>query len=129
MALEGFDAFEREMDETERDIAREWREYVTSIIIILDERIVFRSPVDTGRFRANNFISLGDISDAYFEDRMQQADELATLVTMRDYQDVHYQNNTPYGPFLEEGSSSQAPAGVYAVTVEELKDLFDVEEI
>ena len=46
---------------------------------------------------------------------------LAALKKLKPYKVVFISNNVDYIEFLEEGSSKQAPNGMVAVTVEELR--------
>jgi hypothetical protein len=90
------------------------------ISLALLSEIVQRSPVDTGRFRANNQVSIGsadyselsavDISGAA---TIQQGS--AVIAQGRPYSVIYIQNNLSYAEALENGHSQQAPAGVYAL--------------
>lgn len=88
--------------------------------------VVTRTPVDTGRARANWQASNGapvldqldttDAGKALSQGRgvIDQAPKFAT---------TYITNNLDYIQFLEEGSSSQAPQGMVAVTIEELQSI------
>jgi hypothetical protein len=123
-----------------------FRESVPRLVKIVQGKIVLdvfagvirRSPVDTGRFRANWHVTIGAPSAAYEEDartgRPRRAGSSgpipprsgdtetarqvgASLLAMELGQAVYITNNTPYGWRLEEGFSPQAPQGVLLVTV------------
>lgn len=87
---------------------------------VLNE-IVSRSPVDTGRFRANNHVSIGspeygttDATDKAGSATLQQGS--AVIAKGKPYSVIYIQNNLPYAESLENGHSQQAPAGIYAVS-------------
>jgi hypothetical protein len=89
-------------------------------LAILNE-IVLRSPVDTGRFRGNNIVSVGApvyTSSANVDptgsETIQQGVRMMT--GLEPYTQVFIQNNLIYAVPLEDGHSKQAPAGIYAVS-------------
>lgn len=94
---------------------------VRVIAIALLNEIVLRSPVDTGRFRGNNIVSVGtpvytntvnvDPSGA---ETIQAG--VRAVTGLEPYTQVFIQNNLPYAVPLEDGHSQQAPAGIYAVS-------------
>jgi hypothetical protein len=83
--------------------------------------IVLRSPVDTGRFRGNNIVSVGAPVYASSENLDPSGSEtiqrgLSAMSGLEPYTQVYIQNNLPYATALEDGHSKQAPGGVYAVS-------------
>ena len=84
--------------------------------------VVEQSPVDEGRFRGNNIVSVdsADLSQSETTDATGAATIEAGASTINSarnpYQIIYVQNNLPYAEELERGSSQQAPAGVYSVT-------------
>lgn len=89
------------------------------ISMALLSEIVTRSPVDTGRFRANNQVSIGspdysvtDAADKSGGATLQQGS--AVIAQGKPYSVIYIQNNLPYAEALENGHSKQAPTGVYA---------------
>ncbi|KIC79130.1 hypothetical protein [Pseudomonas sp. C5pp] len=94
---------------------------VRVIALAMLNEIVLRSPVDTGRFRGNNIVSVGApvyTSSANVDptgsDTIQQGVRVVT--GLEPYTQVFIQNNLPYAVPLEDGHSQQAPAGIYAVS-------------
>lgn len=97
------------------DVGRKLR--IVSMALLTE--IVNRSPVDTGRFRANNQVSIGspdysqltevDVSGAK---TIQQGS--AVIARGKPYSVIYIQNNLPYAESLENGHSNQAPTGIYA---------------
>ncbi|MNJ36464.1 hypothetical protein D3C77_312540 [compost metagenome] len=74
-----------------------------------------------GRFRANNIVTIGDPS--YSQLDATDANGSATIAKgaavlngVSAYSVVYIQNNLPYAERLEDGHSTQAPGGVYAVS-------------
>ncbi|RAS34014.1 MULTISPECIES: HK97 gp10 family phage protein [unclassified Pseudomonas] len=94
---------------------------VRVIAMSLLNEIVLRSPVDTGRFRGNNIVSVGApvyTSTANVDPTGAETIQSgARAVTgLEPYTQVFIQNNLPYAGPLEDGHSQQAPAGIYAVS-------------
>lgn len=94
---------------------------VRVIAIAMLNEIVLRSPVDTGRFRGNNIVSVGapvyvstlNVDPAGAETIQNGA---RAVTGLEPYTQVFIQNNLPYAGPLEDGHSQQAPAGIYAVS-------------
>lgn len=97
-------------------------EVVANIAAAVDAR----SPVDTGRFRANWNYGLGapDLSTS-----MSTAPALGRIVAEIPEQasgKVHFiSNSLPYAQRLENGWSKQAPAGIVSRTVVEFQSFID----
>ncbi|MCE0850550.1 HK97 gp10 family phage protein [Pseudomonas asiatica] len=94
---------------------------VRVIALAMLNEIVLRSPVDTGRFRGNNIVSVGApvyTSSANVDptgsETIQQG--VRVMTGLEPYTQVFIQNNLPYAVPLEDGHSQQAPAGIYAVS-------------
>lgn len=109
------------MDAVEGDIA----ERRTDAALLAYNYIVLRSPVDTGRFRANHTITYGapaqgvrptsSAADAFARERS------ALLAGAREPFDIVWiANNLPYALPLERGHSRQAPRGVYRISFEDV---------
>lgn len=99
----------------EEDVGKHLR--IISMALLTE--IVTRSPVDTGRFRANNQVSIGspDYSelaavDTSGAETIQQGS--AVIAKGKPFSVIYIQNNLPYAEPLENGHSKQAPTGVYA---------------
>lgn len=93
-------------------------------------RIMVRSPVDTGRFRGNWQIDIGRPAQEWLEkfDKSGQQtimEEAAKLIEFRLGQTIHFRNNVPYSVRLEYGWSQQAPTGMVRVTIAEAQDIAD----
>lgn len=101
--------------------------YIASQILT---EVVKMSPVDTGRFRNNNLVSIGSAdygrtdSDkgaklpkgsthgvGSYDDGMMMLNSNTQRIK---YPVIYIQNNLPYAESLENGHSQQAPSGIYA---------------
>lgn len=91
-------------------------------------RLVLRSPVAQGRYRANHRVTIGGPTTAEIETEDPSgaatiAAGEAVLATIRDdapFEPIHMGNAARHAEALEYGHSSQAPQGVYGVTFNEL---------
>ena len=92
---------------------------IRAIAIQILNVVVETSPVDTGRFRNNNMVSL----DAPDLSETEQVDPSGVIALQRgigviskaaNYGVIYIQNNLPYAEALENGHSKQAPTGIYA---------------
>lgn len=91
------------------------------LTIEMHEQITIRAPIDTGRFMANNIVSVGEpvfySVNRYDRDGLEtRALAEAALAALEPYSVVYIQNNLIYAGALEDGHSGQAPAGVYGVS-------------
>ncbi len=94
---------------------------VRVIAMAMLNEIVLRSPVDTGRFRGNNIVTVGAPVYAATESLDPSGGEtitrgLAAMTGLEPYTQVFIQNNLPYAEKLEDGYSRQAPAGIYGTS-------------
>ena len=94
-------------------------------------KIVERSPVDTGRYRSSHGISVEE-PDLALLSQQKSFDEMTWRELSSDLLEkslafkwtvadnaIWFYNPVEYAIFLENGSSSQAPSGVYAVSLTE----------
>lgn len=116
------------------DLARICQKYkgdikkaVQKITMEAFRRVILRTPVDTGRARANWSVSEGQIGSTYEIDVVDQSGNktVATATRTVDGWDCHgsifLSNNLPYIIPLEYGSSNQAPGGMIRLTVAEMQ--------
>ena len=90
----------------------------------IDRRLVLKTPVDTGRARANWLASVGQPSSEVSgrEDPTGAAaiSQAANEITRAQFFPVIYlNNNLPYIGALNAGSSQQAPAGFVEASINE----------
>lgn len=109
-------------------------------------RIIMRSPVDTGRFRANWVLSFDDASEVTVEredkgvvttngsgNSTVKSEIEGILIGSTSWigKKAYLVNNLPYGKYLEYGTplggpiSQQAPQGMVRLTVNEYADVLD----
>lgn len=99
------------------------------IALDLLRRIVFRTPVDTGRARGNWQTALGASSRSEI-DRLDTSGGTsvsvgsAVIAGARPYGVITIFNNVDYIEYLEGGSSQQAPIGMVAVSLAEVEAQF-----
>lgn len=102
-------------DKTELELDR----VVRKIAFDVDRRVTKKTPVDTGRARANWNVSVGEI------DTSIQLDTFSKKVTNLGRGDgenpIYITNSLPYIFSLEHGGSRQAPSGMVEVTMAEIK--------
>lgn len=81
--------------------------------------LLLRSPVDTGRFQANWRIGINK-PDLTTDESTTTPD--GSEINVAKWGDtIHMTNNLPYARPLEDGSSSQAPAGIVGPTFDAMK--------
>ncbi len=97
-------------------------------MIELFNRVIQKSPVDTGRFRANWNCSIGspDLSTSQAIDpsgsgAISKANSTVVSYTLNG-QSVFLTNNLPYADRLENGWSKQAPNGMVRLSMMEIQN-------
>ena len=113
-------------DVVEEDLTKR----VRTIALAMLQEIVLRSPVDTGRFRNNNIVSI--VSPVYASTVETDASGAGTISRgaaamsgLEPYTTVFIQNNLPYAQRLEDGHSKQAPpGGIYAASFHGVSQAF-----
>lgn len=94
-------------------------------------RVVLKSPVKTGRFRANWTVAVGrqDLSITDEVDPTGQktiAKGTPIILGQKGPAVIWLSNNLPYAQALENGHSKQAPMGMVALTYNELMQIVRV---
>ena len=138
--------FNREID----DFARKLPEKVTvmqkKIVLEALRRLIQKTPVDTGRARLNWQVTIDHPAEGQLDlrkfDKAKKAaavvdapplsmvgqevitEAVGVLRSLPPFEMVWISNNVDYIEFLEHGSSQQAPEGMLAVTIEELRMIF-----
>lgn len=113
-------------DVVEEDLTKR----VRTIALAMLQEIVLRSPVDTGRFRNNNIVSI--VSPVYASTVETDASGAGTISRgaaamsgLEPYTTVFIQSNLPYAQRLEDGHSKQAPpGGIYAASFHGVSQAF-----
>lgn len=121
--------------------------FVKKIVLEVFSRAMMKSPVDTGRFRANWMVGIGASDESIVEVEETDAHGSVSPSAMSRGQQklaslafgvpVHVSNNLPYAGIIENGGyplnpkggdgktingySTQAPQGVLGISVEEVE--------
>lgn len=95
------------------------------------EGVVLRSPVDTGFFRANWQVNIGQRPDGVIQsyDLAGGATITRGLAVIQQAQpgdEIWISNAVVYGPALENGHSQQAPQGMVRLTLADLRSSLGV---
>ena len=112
------------IDKARGDVDRAVRQSV----VLATQSLVLRSPVDTGRFRANWVMGVGSMnlstSLTTSKDGSAAIERIANQMQAQEGGAVFYiTNSLPYARPLEYGHSNQAPNGMVRLTVVELPNL------
>jgi len=128
--------FEDDINKFQRKTADKMDKIVRKISLEILSSVVFKSPVDTGRFRSNWQVSIGSVPSGtvgyqgtetiaeragskgpVYEATVAKSKGTADSAKAGDV--IYIANNLPYAVRLEEGYSGQAPAGMVTLTVQE----------
>ena len=111
------------------EVANDKVESIVKVTMIeLFNRVIQKSPVDTGRFRANWNCSIGspDLSTSQAIDPSGSSSISKATSTVVSYtlngQSVFLTNNLPYADRLENGWSKQSPNGMVRLSVMEIQN-------
>lgn len=120
--------FDLALENFKKKIPEEFRKFQKMVVLDAMKRIIFKSPVDTGRFRANWNTAIGAPDESTTENTDPSGSEaqarcLDVLDGLDPYDTVYLTNNLDYAMALEHGHSQQAPGGMIALTVVELQTL------
>jgi hypothetical protein len=129
--IRNLNAFNREVKAFGEDLMpQEHLALQKTIALDLLRRIIFRTPVDTGRARGNWQVNLGRALDQ----SVAQVDKNGVVALAQGasaisnaifpYGVITIFNNVNYITFLEGGSSSQAPTGMVSVSIAETEAQF-----
>lgn len=127
MAIESFSLqIEKWTEETQKRVTLAVRRIALDVF----ERIILKSPVDTGRFRGNWQVQIGSIPTGTLEidDKSGQvtlAKAQAEVLGVKAGDTIYLINNLPYARRLEYGWSNQAPEGMVRTTVAEYQPIVD----
>jgi len=136
--------FNKELDEFAKCIPTKVSIIQKKLVLEALRRLILRTPVDTGRARGNWQVTIANPAEGQVEgdwpkssgkgkkenpgirpdDGRTITKGMAVLTGLPDYQVVWISNNVDYIEFLEHGSSTQAPEGMLAITIEELRNMF-----
>jgi len=102
-------------------------QFIRKIALDLLKKITVKSPVKTGRFKANWMTGIGGADETTTESTVDDAVMRGSIIlsAYRDLKQIHLSNNLPYAAALEHGHSQQAPLGVAEVSVAEIEAHFN----
>lgn len=118
------------------DQVESWTKKADSLITLAHQkialeafsRVVLMSPVDTGRFRGNWQVAIGNLPHGTID--LNDPSGSAALGAIQSEiaklnagQTIYLINNLPYARRLEYGWSKQAPAGMVRVTVQQFQPI------
>ena len=119
------DQFRRDMRRIIDKAKNKNDQLVRKLCLDMYSRLVFKSPVDTGRFRANWQVGYGapDTTTTLETDQSGNAAVAKAEVELRGAGGnvVYLTNALPYAKRLEDGWSKQSPSGMVKLTVVELQ--------
>jgi len=115
--------FAIELSRFAEEVKAEHVRLMKKVTLELLGRVTQKSPVDTGRFRANWMVGINATDYTTTESTVNDTIErgMATLTPLAFGEAIHVSNNLPYANKLEHGYSGQAPEGILSVSVEEIK--------
>lgn len=137
--------FERSLVTYVTKVSRDLEELITHVSSRVLEKILERSPVDTGKFKASNTIRAGGgepeegegVFEGVFPGETREARSRQALAYAQKknrgfrwkIQDgvIWIYNMTDYAKYLEHGHSRQAPNGVYRISVAEFDGMLQQE--
>lgn len=102
-------------------------QFIRKIALELLKKVTMKSPVDTGRFRANWMVGIGGADETTTDSTVNDAMMRGSIVLTgyKNLKQIHLSNNLPYAAALEHGHSMQAPLGVAEISVEEIEAHFN----
>ena len=93
---------------------------IRKVAIDASVKILERSPVDTGRFRASWRFNEGSVDDTVAPPGPNSVPSVS-IPQLSGEEPFYISNSLPYAIALEEGHSQQAPLGIVGITVAELE--------
>ena len=92
------------------------------------QQVVTRSPVDTGAYRSNHRVSIGNVDTSYDVNDTGNDSLSKGIRTIQAGgglgKVVHISNSLPYAAKIEFGHSMQAPNGVYALSFQSVANRY-----
>jgi len=97
---------------------------IRKIALDIFSRVIMKSPVDTGRFKGNWQVAIGNVPAGTLEVNDKDGSATISKVTaatlgLRAGQVIYLVNNLPYSRKLEYGHSKQAPNGMVRLSLRE----------
>lgn len=113
----------------DEDVPEQHRQFTQKIALQALRSLVLKTPVDTGRARANWNTTIGapnpgDDTEVDRTGTSTIAAGEAVIRGMDPFEEVWIANGLPYIERLEQGYSGQAPKGMVATTLSELRSTY-----
>jgi hypothetical protein len=126
--------FQRAVNEyVAEDVPRAALKFQKQVYYEALQKIVMRTPVKTGRARANWVVTRSAFYAGHWF-KKTDPDGQSTIAKgwrvinkLKAYENCYIQNNLPYAERLENGWSKQAPNGMVKVTMYELAEKYGLE--
>jgi hypothetical protein len=117
-------SFEADVNKFQRKTVDKMDQIVRKVALELFTRIIYKTPVDTGRARANWQVAIGTPAAGTVEIDDKSGNATVSKATAKSAgfkagDTIYLANNLPYIRRLEDGYSQQAPAGMVTLTVQE----------
>jgi hypothetical protein len=97
--------------------------FVKKLLVDIDASLVAKSPVDTGRFRANWILGNGSVDQSTYE-RFDASNNAPIISGLKvNGQVIYITNSLPYANRLEYGYSDQATDGMVRLTLAEVNSM------
>ena len=95
------------------------------VMLDLFSRVIMKSPVDTGRFRANWNVGYGSPDTATTESTDSALGKVTKEIVSAELGGkIYLSNSLPYSLRLERGWSGQAPAGMVRLSLVEITNQY-----
>lgn len=116
--------FQSDLNKLMISLEKEVTKHVRAVASNALNKIVTKTPVDTGCCRANWVVGIGSVDPTYdpnkkTNDAIQVGE--ARIKSLETGVSCHISNATPYTVFLEYGTSKQAASGMVSISIEEIK--------
>lgn len=111
-------SFELDLAKFADELEVETEQVVRKVALDVHTKVSMKTPVDTGRARANWNVSAGSPDRSVTEDTSAQ---VPTLKKGDGEEAIYITNSLPYIGKLEDGSSDQAPSGMVSITMAEVE--------
>ncbi|WP_339885251.1 hypothetical protein [Vreelandella maris] len=104
---------------------------VNEMVLFALQQLIFHSPVQDGGYRGSHFVTIDGIDrdrvpppDKGGERVMREAEQIMAASAGKPFKLVTIQTNIAYGLRIENGWSSQAPQGVYAIAANNTRERY-----
>jgi len=113
-------SFDRDIKKFAKQSGLEVDKVVQKVVLQAWNGVTKKTPVDTGRARANWNLSEGNMDTSV----NKHATTIKPFSKTSGKKDVYISNSLPYINLLEKGSSKQAPKGMVELTMNEIRSQF-----